>query len=215
REGTPQGNICRGDDVIVTRRQFLRQASAIPVGVAIVAPKPTDIRIDEVVHGYEASVSRAPYKFGGSVVARVTLLNVHCRVTTRNGQTAWGFASMTMGNMWAFPSATMSYDTTLEAMKALASRIARLAGDCREIGHPLDIAHVFEPECLKAAAEVSAERKLTDPIPKLCTLVVASPFDAAVHDALGQVHRRNVYDTYAPEPTTHDVSRHLAPSRQY
>jgi len=93
--------------VIVTRRQFLRQASAIPIGAAIVAPKPTDIRIDEVVHGYEDYVYRAPYKFGGRVVDRVTLLNVHCRVTTRNGQTAWGFASMTMGNMWAFPSATM------------------------------------------------------------------------------------------------------------
>jgi len=86
---------------------------------------------------------------------------------------------MTLGNMWAFPSATMSYDTTLEAMKALASRIARLTGGCAEIGHPLDIAHVLEPECLKAAADVSAERKLSEPIPKLCALVVASPFDAA------------------------------------
>ena len=197
--------------MIVTRRQFLRQASAIPLSAAIVAPKATDIRIDEVVHSYEDYVYRAPYKFGGRVVDRVTLLNVRCRVTTRNGQTAWGFASMTMGNMWAFPSATMSYDTTLDAMKALASRIARLTGDSREAGHPLDIAHVLEPECLKAAAEVSAERKLTEPIPKLCALVVASPFDAALHDAFGKVHRRNVYDTYGPDLVTHDVSRYLGP----
>jgi len=202
--------------VIVTRRQFLRQAAAVPVaarstGAAIVAPKPTDIRIAEVVHGYEDYVYRAPYKFGGRVVDRVTLLNVHCRVTTRSRQTAWGFGSMTMGNMWAFPSATMSYDTTLEAMKALASRIARLAGNCAEIGHPLDIAHVLEPEWLKAAAEVSAERKLAEPIPELCTLVVASPFDAALHDAFGKVHRRNVCDTYGPDLVTHDVSRYLGP----
>ena len=211
----------------VTRRQFLRQASAIPTAAlakpklarpsrerrpaAIVAPKSTDIRIDEVVHGYEDYVYRAPYKFGGRVVDRVTLLNVRCRVTTRNGQTAWGFGSMTMGNMWAFPSATMSYDTTLEAMKALASRIARLAGDCREIGHPLDIAHVLEPEWLKAAAEISAERRLAEPIPKLCTLVVASPFDAALHDAFGKVHGRNVYDTYGSDLLTGDVSRYLGP----
>jgi len=195
----------------VTRRQFLRQASAMPLGAAIVAPKSTDIRFNEVVHGYEDYVYRAPYKFGGRVVDRVTLLNVRCRVTTRNGRTAWGFASMTMGNMWAFPSATMSYDTTLEAMKALASRIARLAGDCREIGHPLDIARVLEPEWLKAAAEISAERKLTEPIPKLCTLVVASPFDAALHDAFGKVHGRNVYDTYGSDLLTHDMSRYLGP----
>jgi L-alanine-DL-glutamate epimerase-like enolase superfamily enzyme len=191
------------------RRQVPRQTSAVPLGVAIVSPKPTDIRIVEVVHGYEDYVYRAPYKFGGRVVDRTTLANVHCRVTTRNGQTAWGFGSMTMGNMWAFPSTTMSYDTTLDAMKALASRIAQLVGDCTEIGHPLDIAHVLEPECLKAAAEVSAERKLTEPIPKLCTLVVASPFDAALHDAFGKVLGRNVYDTYGPDLMTHDVSRYL------
>src|SRR4030095_8255461 len=116
-----------------------------------------------------------------------------------------------MGNMWAFPSTTVTYDTPLEPMRALASRIARLATDCREIGHPLDIAHVLEPECLKAAAEVTAEPRLTEPIPKLCTLVVASPFDAALHDAFGKVHRRNVYDTYGPDLMTHDVSRYLGP----
>jgi L-alanine-DL-glutamate epimerase-like enolase superfamily enzyme len=173
--------------------------------------KPTDIRVDEVIHSYEDYVYRAPYKFGGRVVDRVTLLNVHCRVTTRNGETGWGFASMTLGNVWAFPSTAMTYDTTLDAMKALASRMARITGDCPEIGHPLDIAHVLEPEYLKAAAEVSAELELSEPIPTLCTLVVASPFDAALHDAFGKVHRRNVYDTYGPDLMTYDVSRYLGP----
>ena len=171
--------------------------------------KPTDVRIAEVVHAYEDYVYRAPYKFGGRSVDRVTLLNVHLRVTTRSGETAWGFGSMTLGNVWAFPSAKMSYDTTLGAMKALASRIAGLMGDCDETGHPLDIAHVLEPEYLKAAAEVSAECNLAEPIPKLCTLVVASPFDAALHDAFGKVHRRNAFDTYGPDLMSHDASRYL------
>lgn len=175
----------------------------------IVRPKPTDISIDEVVYDYEDYEYRAPYKFGGRVVDRVTLLNVRCRVTTRSGQTAWGFASMTLGNVWAYPSATMSYDTTLDAMKALAAHIARLTEDCAEIGHPLDIAHVLEPEWLRAAVEISDDRKLSEPIPRLCTLVVASPFDSAIHDAFGKVHRRNVYDTYGPDLMTHDVSHYL------
>jgi L-alanine-DL-glutamate epimerase-like enolase superfamily enzyme len=195
------------DDVSVMRA--LPGEASAKRGAALVTPKPTDIRINEVVHRYEDYVYRTPYKFGGRVVDRVTLLNIHCRVTTRNGQTAWGFGSMTMGNVWAFPSTAMSYDATLDAMKALASRIARLASNCPEIGHPLDIAHVLEPECLKAAADVSAERKLAEPIPKLCTLVVFSPFDAALHDAFGKVHGRNVYDTYGPDLMTHDVSRYL------
>ena len=73
----------------ISRRDFLGAIAAAPLAsAALAAPRPTDIRIDEVRHSYEDYVYRAPYKFGGRVVDRVTLLNVHCRVTTRNGKTA-------------------------------------------------------------------------------------------------------------------------------
>ena len=194
----------------ISRRDFLGAIAAAPLAsAAVAAPRATDIRIDEVRHSYEDYIYRAPYKFGGRVVDRVTLLNVRCRVTTNSGKTARGFGSMTMGNMWAFPSKTMSYDATLDAMKALAARIAAVTNDCKEVGHPLDIAHVLEPEYLKAAADVSAARKLDEPIPKLCTLLVASPFDAALHDAFGKVHGRNVYATYGPDLLPGDLSRYL------
>jgi L-alanine-DL-glutamate epimerase-like enolase superfamily enzyme len=188
--------------VTLTRRGFLKGVAA-----AVAIPRTTDVRIVEVRHGYEDFVYRAPYKFGGRVVDKVTLLNVRCRVVTRAGKSAWGFGSMTLGNMWAFPARTMGYDATLGAMKELAGRIASLTGGCRETGHPLDLAHVLEPEYLREALEVS--RALPEPIPKLCTLVVASPFDAALHDAFGKVHGRNVYDTYGPDLLPHDLSRYL------
>jgi L-alanine-DL-glutamate epimerase-like enolase superfamily enzyme len=200
----------------LTRRAFLGRAAAAPLahplaGVATAVPRPTDIRIAEVRYGYEDFVYRAPYKFGGRVVDRVTILNVRCRVRSRAGKEAWGFASMTMGNTWSFPSRTMSYDTTLGAMRALAERIARLTGECSEVGHPLDLALVLEPEYLKAALEASRGLKLDEPMPKLCTLVVASPFDAAVHDAFGKLHGRNAYATYGADLLTHDLSRYLGP----
>jgi len=200
---------------VITRRRFLQAAAAAPLasrslpGVTIASPLSTDVRIDEVRYGYQDYVYRAPYKFGGRVVDRVTLLNVRCRVATRSGTSAVGFGSMTMGNMWAFPSKTMPYDTTLDAMKALAGRIAAVSGDCKEYGHPLDLNHVLEPEYLKAAAGVSVDRKLDEPVPKLCTLVVASPFDAAVHDAFGKLHGRNTYATYGPDLLPRDLSRYL------
>lgn len=199
---------------MLTRRGFVRAVAASPLAAAassfsIAAPRSTDIRIAEVRHSYQDFVYRAPYKFGGRIVDRVTLLNVRCRAKTRDGKSAWGFGSMTMGNIWAFPSKTMSYETTLEAMKALADRIQLITAHCTEIGHPLDLNHVLEPEYLKAAADVSAARKLDEPIPKLCTLVVASPFDAAIHDAFGKVHGRNVYQTYGPDLLPNDLSRYL------
>jgi hypothetical protein len=177
----------------------------------VAAPPSSDVRIAEVRHGYEDHVYRAPYKFGGRVVDRVTILNVRCRVETRAGKSAWGFGSMTLGNRWAFPSRTMSYDMTLGAMKDLAGRIARVTEQCREVGHPLDLAHVLESEYLSAAAETSKALKLHEPMPKLCTLVVGSPFDAALHDAFGKVHGRNVYATYGTDLLRHDLSRYLGP----
>src|SRR4030095_16930599 len=49
------------------------------------------------------------------------------------------------------------------------------------------------------------------PIPKLCTLVTASPFDAAIHDAFGKVHGRNCYQTYGPDLMAGDLTPYLGP----
>jgi L-alanine-DL-glutamate epimerase-like enolase superfamily enzyme len=193
------------------RRQMLKTVSAACIGApALMAERPkTDIRIEKISHSYQDFKYRAPYKFGGRAVDRVTLLNVDCVVRTRDGKTAKGFGSMPMGNVWAFPSRTLSYDQTLDAMKALATEIDRETGQYVEYGHPIDINVALEPAYLKAAAAVSSRLKLTEAIPKLCTLVTASPFDAAIHDAFGKVHKRSTYQTYGPDLLPNDLSRYL------
>jgi L-alanine-DL-glutamate epimerase-like enolase superfamily enzyme len=50
---------------------------------------------------------------------------------------------------------------------------------------------------------------LAEPIPPLCTLVAASAFDAAVHDAFGKLHGRSCYRTYGPEFLSHDLGHYL------
>lgn len=167
------------------------------------------MRIEEVSYNFEDYLYRAPYKFGGRVVDRVTLLNVHCRVRSLGGHTARGFGSMTLGNMWAFPSRVMSYDTTLGAMKTLAGRIRKITAEHRGGGHPVEINFALEPLYLQAATEVSRGLNLAAPIPKLCVLVVASPFDAALHDAFGKLHNRSTYQTYGPDLMAYDLARYL------
>jgi len=167
------------------------------------------IRIEEVRFDYQDYHYRTPYRFGAQTVDRVTLLNVNCIVRTQAGKTAHGFGSMTMGNAWSFPSKTMSNDTTLNAMKALAVRISKITSDYREPGHPIDINCAVEPEYLKAAAGVSEQLKLTEPIPKLCTLVTASPFDAAIHDAYGKAFGVSCYRTYSADFMAYDLSHYL------
>ena len=99
---------------------------------------------------------------------------------------------MTMGNVWSFPSHVLSYDQTLSAMKLLADKVRAITSEYRERGHPIDINCALESEYLKAAAEIH----LAEPIPKLCTLVTASAFDAALHDAFGKIHGRSSYQCY-------------------
>lgn len=170
----------------------------------------SDIRLVEVDHQFEEFVYRAPYQFGGRSVDRVTILNVNCRVRTGAGREAWGFGSMTLGNAWSFPEA--SQEAGLGAMKALAGELRSLTAGCDEKGHPLDLFRALEPQYLQAAAALSRARDLPRPIPKLCTLVVASAFDAAIHDAYGKAFDVSCYQTYGPSFMTRDLSHDLGPA---
>ncbi len=172
---------------------------------------PTDIRVAEVTYETEDYQYRTPIKFGGVAVSRATILNVRCVVDTTAGPTANGFGSMPLGNVWAFPSKRLSYDETLAAMLALAERVAAVTVNCTESGHPIDLSHALEPAYFRAAADVSAEHVLVDPIPPLATLVVASAFDAALHDAYGKTHGLSCYQTYSPDFLRRDLGHYLGP----
>lgn len=197
-----------------TRRSFLRAATFAPAFIACSSRKTTDIRVEEIAASFEDFLYRTPIKFGGSVLDRVTLLNVNCTISNGSGGRQSGFGSMPLGNIWAFPSKEMPYETTLSAMKALSEKITKITGDYAETGHPVDINMALEPAYLKAAEEVSAEMQLAAPIPKLATQVTASPFDAAIHDAYGKLHGVSCYQTYGPEFMNHDLSRYLGPEFQ-
>jgi len=184
----------------MTRRNFLGGAVSIPAAAAGI--RPGGIRVEEIEHSYEDFLYRTPYRFGGRQVDRVTLLNVRCRVRSRDGAVAEGFGSMTMGLAWAWPQAARAYDRGLDLMKQLAGHVASITGDFPEYGHPVDINVALEPAYLAAAAEIAD-------IPKLCTLVVASPFDAAIHDAFGKLSGRNCYDTYGSDLMLRDLSAYL------
>jgi L-alanine-DL-glutamate epimerase-like enolase superfamily enzyme len=187
----------------VRRREFL----AMPA--LLLATRSTDARIEELTTSFEDFTYRTPYKFGGREVDRVTVLNVRCRLRLQTGKSAEGFASMPMGNVWSFPAPGVPYETTLQAMKTLAERVAGITRSFREYAHPLDVNHHLEPEYLKAAADVSRDQNLAQPIPKLCTLVTASPIDAALHDGFGKLHGRNSFSVSGKEFVRHDLSHYL------
>jgi L-alanine-DL-glutamate epimerase-like enolase superfamily enzyme len=199
----------------VSRRTFLAAACGVPAltlaacgrAPAVRSGRDTDIRIVEVDHAFEEHRYRAPYQFGGRSVDRVTILNVNCRVRTGAGREAWGFGSMTLGNAWAFPAAPQ--DAGLGAMTTLAAELTKQTAACDEAGHPIDLFRVLEPAYLRSAGGVSRQMTLPAPIPKLCTLVVASAFDAAIHDAYGKAFGVSSYETYSSAFMRQDLSADL------
>jgi L-alanine-DL-glutamate epimerase-like enolase superfamily enzyme len=208
----------------ITRRRFVKSAGALASGmvaaglmggaamVSGASRKKTDIRLENISFGYDEHIFRAPVGFAGAVVNRATMVTVRCSVRAAGGKVAGGFGSMPFNHTFSFPSKKLSDETKNNAMKALASELAQATGDYPEYAHPLDINWDLAPLYLKAAADVSERLRLADPIPKLCTLVTAAAFDAAIHDAFGKAHRINSFDTYGPEFMNHDLSRYLGPA---
>jgi L-alanine-DL-glutamate epimerase-like enolase superfamily enzyme len=169
----------------------------------------SDISIKDIRFSYEDVRYRTPIKFGGVALDRVTILNVEVDVETKSGKTAHGFGSMPLGNVWAYPSRTMTSAQTLAAMKAVTERVASVYRSYGGAGHPIDITWAIEHEYIKQAATVGAGLNVADPIPVLATLVCASPFDAALHDAFGKVHGLNCYSTYGPDLLPNDLGHYL------
>jgi L-alanine-DL-glutamate epimerase-like enolase superfamily enzyme len=166
--------------------------------------KPTDITIRQVQPSYESYLYRTPIKFGGVALDRVTLLNVSVEVEDRTGRVGRGLGSTPLGNIWAWPTRRMTYDQTLAAMQSFAGSVASLYGGCGVSGHPLDITHAVEGRILGTEVPDTVE-----PMPALAKLVVASAFDAALHDAFGKLLGLNCYRTYGPEFLEGDLGHFL------
>lgn len=172
-------------------------------------PKPTDIRIVHVASTTEQLAYRAPIKFGGRVVTDAVLLNTTVEVETRDGRRATGFGSMPMSNVWGWPSQQVATPDTLAAMLALGERLTAAAGRYQGTGHPLEITHDLAHDYAPLAREVTRGLRLAEDMPRLAQLVVASPIEAAIHDAYGRALGQNSYNVLSQEFVNRDIGSYL------
>src|SRR5947207_292683 len=136
---------------ITTRRHFVKSVSTFASGLAAASltggigilsaasRKKSSIRIDHISFGYDEYVFRAPVGFAGAVVDRATMVTVRCSVRTAGGKVASGFGSIPFNHTFSFPSKKMTNETKNDAMKALASELARVTGSHQEFAHPIEI----------------------------------------------------------------------------
>lgn len=147
---------------------------------------------------FESAIFRTPLKFGAVVVNELVMPVVRVRVQDGERE-GFGMGAMPLGNSWSFPAAP--HKESFAAMRRLTEDVARaangLSGDSIfELGHQL------EELTLKQAAGLSE-------IPKLCALVVCSPFDIALFDAWGKANGGNAFALTRTLPEGSDLSRWL------
>ncbi len=152
---------------------------------------------------------RMPLKFGSESVSHVNCLRVSADVVNSRGQRATGWGETPLSVTWAWPSGTLSYETRYEAMVAFCKYAAESFVEVNESGHPMEIGHVFLAERLPSVLEVFNKSHSTEPMPYLAALIVVSAFDIAIHDAYGNLHQIDIYDTYNSEYMTHDLSHYF------
>jgi L-alanine-DL-glutamate epimerase-like enolase superfamily enzyme len=171
--------------------------------------KPTDITIIEANFAQQRFAYRTPMKFGGRVVNDAVVFDVTVRARTRDRREGIGFGSMTMGNVWAWPSRSVDSETTLDAMLRVAEVSVQAASDYKETAHPLAITHELAAGDAAIAADVERQLALDEPMPPLARMVATSPLHAAIHDAQGKICRLNSYNMLGEEFVDHDLATYL------
>lgn len=171
--------------------------------------KSTDIRIVEAVCEFEPVPFRTPLKFGGRVVDKTVLINVTMTVETADGTNATGFGSMPVGSAWAWPTDELTAEQTEDAIKKFAEEVVVLGNKYPKYGHPVNISFRLSGEYWHLGQTLPGRLGLDAEMPELAQLVAASPFDAALHDAYGRVHKANSYDLLSEEYMGFDLSEYL------
>ncbi len=200
-----------------SRRRFLKamltSAAAAPLVPALAAsPKSTDVQVRSCALYYLPIQSRMPIKFGHQVLTHVTCARVKVTVADRSGRVAEGWGETPLSVEWAWPS-RLTYEARHQSMRRFCEKLAAAWAEFRSIGHPMELGHDFLENVLPGLVEEHNRTEgLAEPMPRLASLVCASAFDLAVHDAYGMLLGRPTYATYNAEFMNRDLGHYLEPA---
>ncbi len=169
----------------------------------------SDIRVVSAQPEYRRVAARTPLKFGAVVVPECTYCTVKVTVENRAGSVADGYGGIFLMDFWCWPDPEVDHEAKVAAMQAVTDRYCELVCRQRRFAHPIDIFFELEEELRRMAEEVCRQRSLPA-IPFLGALVCASPVDAAIHDAFGNVNGIDTYNGYGPQFCP-DLSKWLGP----
>ena len=138
-----------------------------------------------------------PLRLSSGTITRVTEAQVAVRVRV-NGREATGRGSVYLSYLWAWRHPSLSHEQQDAFLRQVCDHIAgnlpTLTGG--EAAHPTELGlrlhHAVRNE---GAAQPASVR-----LPRLAMILCASPFDAAIHDAVGHALRKSAFALYEDEP---------------
>ena len=172
--------------------------------------KPTDVRVVEAQLFLLPVQARMPLKFGRETVSSVTCARVLLTVTDRAGRKSSGWGETPLSVTWAWPS-SLGYEPRHEAMQAFCRSLAEAWSRFDSWGHPLEVGHDFQQGAFPSLRASSSPGNPELELPYLAALICNSAFDIALHDAYGQLHGVDIYQTYNARYLSRDLAHYLQP----
>ncbi len=174
--------------------------------------KPTDICITGCKLYLLPVETRMPIKFGPEVFTKATYARVCLTVKDRTGNTSQGWGETPLSIQWCWPS-SLTYGERHDRMIELCHRLTTDWAKFECWGHPLEIGSDFlESRLGSIRQEVNALHNTEEPLPYLAALISSSPFDIALHDAYGNLHQQDIYQTYTQKYLNRDLAAYLEPA---
>jgi hypothetical protein len=153
-----------------------------------------------------------PIKFGHQIVTRVTCARVRVVISDRAGRSAEGWGETPLSVQWGWRG-LLPYEPRHQSMRRFCERLAALWPRHDDYGHPLELGHDFLEHVLPGVlAEHNQAEGLSEPMPRLASLICTSAFDLAIHDAFGNLLDRPTYATYTSALMNRDLGHYLQPA---
>ncbi|MCC7350301.1 MAG: hypothetical protein IT446_07000 [Phycisphaerales bacterium] len=132
-----------------------------------------------------------PLRLSTGLIEHITEAKVSVRLGVGSKE-ATGRGSIYLSDLWAWPDPKLNHDQRDERLRtfcrAIAGNLRALCGG--KADHPLELGlHLHENLCHEGSS--------APPPPVLARAMCASPFDAAIHDGVGQALGRSAFDLYS------------------
>ncbi len=166
----------------------------------------TDVKIIDVALYFLPVRCEVPLGFGGETVATVTCARAAVTVADSAGNSATGWGETPLNVQWAWPGTDGTALPLNERERIIKETVIANADRLRHFpvsAHPMEISTRYMDEVMPSDAGAASR------LPALAAMLCYAPFDLALYDAYGRIHRIDVFETLTEGWMNYDLGRYF------